>query len=80
MYGDKFCIVSRYILVADGPTACTLHLAYTVIFDPSFTRMLRPVVQKGVEGVQRHTHERHTHPGVMGIASSPRTARDACLL
>lgn len=62
MYGDKFVILSRYTLVARGPSSCTLHLAYCIVFHPSVNFMMRPMVQKGVDGEWRPHSRRMRAP------------------
>lgn len=50
MYGDKFTVVTRYTLAARGARRCVLHIVYAVDFSPALSRMLRPVIGKGVDG------------------------------
>jgi hypothetical protein len=50
MYGDKFAVLTRATLAARGPRRCVLHVVYAVAFSPALTRMLRPIISKGVDG------------------------------
>eukprot|EP00775_Hariotina_reticulata_P002431 gene2431-2735_t len=51
MYGDQFCIISRYTLLAKGPGQTHLHLTYAINFKPTLNRLVRPMVAKGVDGL-----------------------------
>ncbi len=50
MYGDKFVVITRFTLAARGARRCVLHAVYAISFDRSLSRMLRPVISKGVDG------------------------------
>eukprot|EP00878_Enallax_costatus_P022700 GHUV01024103.1.p1 GENE.GHUV01024103.1~~GHUV01024103.1.p1 ORF type:complete len:752 (+),score=326.68 GHUV01024103.1:406-2661(+) len=50
MYGDQFYVMSRTTIVARGPEQCQLHLVYAVDFKPSLSRLMKPMVAKGVDG------------------------------
>eukprot|EP00878_Enallax_costatus_P041122 GHUV01047629.1.p1 GENE.GHUV01047629.1~~GHUV01047629.1.p1 ORF type:complete len:120 (-),score=36.87 GHUV01047629.1:153-512(-) len=52
MYGDQFYVMSRTTIVARGPEQCQLHLVYAVDFKPSLSRLMKPMVAKGVDGEQ----------------------------
>jgi hypothetical protein len=42
--------MSKYIFVAKGAGGSILYVSYVLVFYPSFGRMMRPVVAKGVDG------------------------------
>jgi hypothetical protein len=51
MYGDQFTVVSRYTLAAaKGPGKAHLHVLYAIAFKPSLSRLMKPMVAKGVDG------------------------------
>jgi hypothetical protein len=50
LYGDQFSVITRYGLSAKGPNRTHLHVAYAVAFRPSLSRLMRPMVAKGVDG------------------------------
>jgi hypothetical protein len=50
MYGDTFTVISRYNLVGKGPGRTHLHVAYAIEFKPSLSRLMKPMVAKGVDG------------------------------
>ena len=49
-YGDKFVVVARYTLVARGARRAALHAAFAVSFAPALSRVLQPMIARGVEG------------------------------
>ncbi|KAF6254761.1 hypothetical protein COO60DRAFT_285516 [Scenedesmus sp. NREL 46B-D3] len=55
MYGDQFTIVSRTALLQRGPGQVQLHVGYAVDFKPSLSRLMKPMVAKGVDGGIRGT-------------------------
>lgn len=50
MYGDTFTIISRTALLQRGPGQAVVHVAYAVDFRPSLSRLMKPMVAKGVDG------------------------------
>jgi hypothetical protein len=50
MYGDKFAILTRYLMVARGPGAAALHVTYAIVWSPSLSGFLKPMIGKGVDG------------------------------
>lgn len=50
MYGDQFTVISRYTLAARGPGKAQLHVLYAIAFKPSLSRLMKPMVAKGVDG------------------------------
>jgi hypothetical protein len=50
MYGDSFTVISRATLSARGASRTQLYLTYAVVFKPALSRLVRPVVAKGVDG------------------------------
>jgi hypothetical protein len=50
MYGDKFAPLMRCTIEASGAGGCTVHVIYAVWFSKAMSKLLRPMVQKGVEG------------------------------
>lgn len=50
MYGDQFTVISRYTLVAKGPGKARLYVLYALTFKPSLSRLMKPMVAKGVDG------------------------------
>jgi hypothetical protein len=50
MYGDQFTIISRTAAVQRGPAQAQLHVSYAVDFKPSLSRLMKPMVAKGVDG------------------------------
>lgn len=50
LYGDQFCVLSRTSISACGPRQCQLQLVYTIDFKPSLSRLMKPMVAKGVDG------------------------------
>lgn len=50
MYGDQFTVISRYTLVARGAGKAHLHVLYAIAFKPSLSRLMKPMVAKGVDG------------------------------
>lgn len=50
LYGEHFTLLSRTNMVAYGPQQCQLQLVYTVDFKPSLSRLMKPMVAKGVDG------------------------------
>jgi hypothetical protein len=50
MYGDQFTIISRTALLQRGPGQAQLHVSYAVDFKPSLSRLMKPMVAKGVDG------------------------------
>ncbi|WIA28955.1 hypothetical protein OEZ86_011477 [Tetradesmus obliquus] len=55
MYGDTFTIISRTALLQRGPGQAVVHVAYAVDFRPSLSRLMKPMVAKGVDGGIRGT-------------------------
>jgi hypothetical protein len=50
MYGDQFTIISRTAVLQRGPGQAQLHVSYAVDFKPSLSRLMKPMVAKGVDG------------------------------
>lgn len=53
MYGDQFTVLSRYTLAAKGAGKTHLHVSYAIAFKPSLSRLMKPMVAKGVDGEWR---------------------------
>lgn len=53
MYGDTFTVISRYTLAGKGPGKTHLHVLYAIAFKPSLSRLMKPMVAKGVDGEHR---------------------------
>lgn len=50
MYGDQFTVLIRYTLAAKGAGKTHLHVSYAIAFKPSLSRLMKPMVAKGVDG------------------------------